>query len=120
MAKLLHQVNQNQHPKPAITVAEAIEQWLEAAELEQTWRERYEDLIRLYVLPTFGHLPAAKLDAELLERFYARLHRCRDLCSGKARGGHTCRPTLDQHDPQDPLHHSRRTRQRGPLALPRR
>jgi integrase len=49
-------------------------------------------LIRLYVMPTFGDLPAAKLDTELLERFYARLHRCRELCSGRSRAGHTCRP----------------------------
>ena len=62
------------------------------AALEDTTRERYEDLIRLYILPTFGHLQAAKLDAELLERFYARLHRCRDMCTGRPRAGHTCRP----------------------------
>jgi integrase len=43
-------------------------------------------------MPTFGNLPAAKLDAELLERFYARLHHCREMCSGKPRAGHTCRP----------------------------
>jgi hypothetical protein len=29
---------------------------------------------------------ASKLDAELLERFYARLHRCRELCSGRPPG----------------------------------
>ena len=42
--------------------------------------------------PTFGHHPASRLDAELLERFYARLHRCRSLCTGRAGAGHTCRP----------------------------
>jgi integrase len=60
---------------------------------EDTTRERYQDLIRLYILPTFGHLQAAKLDAELLERSYARLHRCRDMCTRRRpRAGHTCRP----------------------------
>lgn len=34
---------------------------------------------------------AAKLDAELLERFYARLRRCNKLCSGRAKD-HDCRP----------------------------
>jgi hypothetical protein len=56
------------HPKSAITVGQAIAQWLEVAKLEDTTRERYEDLIRLYITPTFGSLPAAKLDAEMLER----------------------------------------------------
>ncbi len=37
-------------------------------------------------------MPAAKLDAELLERFYARLQRCRALRSGRSTGGHLCRP----------------------------
>jgi integrase len=34
---------------------------------------------------------AAKLDAELLERFYARLRRCNKLCTGRAKDHH-CRP----------------------------
>ncbi len=62
------------------------------AALGDTTRGRYADLIRLHILPTFGHLQAAKLDAELLERFYAHLHRCRDMCTGRPRAGHTCRP----------------------------
>ncbi len=90
--QLQRQVDEDQHPKSNITVREAIEQWIEVAALEDTTRERYADLIRLYVLPTFGHPQAAKLDAELLERFYARLHRGRDLCTGRRRAGHTCRP----------------------------
>ena len=69
LARLLHQIDQDQHPKSAITVGEAIEQWLEVVDLEATTRDRYEDLIRLYVLPTFGTMQAGRLDAELLERF---------------------------------------------------
>lgn len=36
-------------------------------------------------------MPAGKLDVELLERFYARLRRCRKLCSGSA-NDHRCHP----------------------------
>lgn len=39
------------------------------SELEDTTRERYDDLIRLYILPTLGDMLASKLDAELLERY---------------------------------------------------
>jgi integrase len=92
MARLQRQVDEDQHPKTDITVRQAIEQWLDVAQLAETTRERYDDLIRLYILPIFGDLPAAKLDAELLERYYARLHRCRDLCTGRPRAGHVCRP----------------------------
>jgi Bacterial regulatory proteins, gntR family len=62
LTKLQRQVDEDQHPKSDITVRQAIEQWLAVVELEQTTRERYDDLIRLYILPTFGNLPAAKLD----------------------------------------------------------
>src|ERR671932_380652 len=79
LTKLQRQVDQQQHPKSAITVREALEQWLEVAALEVTTRERYEDLIRLYLVPRLGHLQAG-IDVEMLERFYARLHTCRELC----------------------------------------
>jgi integrase len=92
LTKLQRQVDEDRHPKTAITVRQAITQWLEVVELEDTTRERYDDLIRLYILPTLGDMLASKLDAELLERFYARLHRCRELCSGRPRAGHVCRP----------------------------
>jgi integrase len=92
LTKLQRQVDEQQHPKTAITLREAIDQWLEVADLEVTTRERHEDLIRLYIVPRLGHVQAGKLDAELLERFYARLHRCRELCSGRPPKGHVCRP----------------------------
>ena len=79
LTKLQRQVDQRQHPKSSITVAEAVQQWLEVVTLEATTRDRYEDLIRLYVLPNVGTLQAGRLDAELLERLYARLQRCRHL-----------------------------------------
>ena len=86
LTDLQKQVDTNQHPKSAIILAEAIEQWLQVAKLEETTRDRYEDLIRLYITPRLGHLQAGRLDAELLERFYARLHRCRDLCGNRPPG----------------------------------
>ena len=92
LTKLQRQVDEDQQPKSAITVRQAITQWLDVAELGDTTRERYDDLIRLYVLPTFGDMQAGKVDAELLERFYARLHQCREMCTGRSRGGHECRP----------------------------
>ena len=71
LTRLQGQVDENRHPKSAITVATAVEQWMEVADLEVTTRERYEDLIRLYILPTIGDLQIGRLDAELMERFYA-------------------------------------------------
>jgi integrase len=91
LTKLQAQVDDGRHPKTNITFGEALDQWLDVADLAETTRDRYLDLIRLYIRPAFHAVPAAKIDAEILERFYARLQRCRDLCSGRQRG-HTCRP----------------------------
>jgi integrase len=49
-------------------------------------------VIRIHITPTLGDLVAGKLDAEILERFYTRLQRCRELCDGRSRAGHVCRP----------------------------
>ena len=60
LTRLQGQVDDNRHPKSSITVATAVEQWMEVADLEVTTRERYEDLIRLYIVPTFGDLQAGR------------------------------------------------------------
>jgi integrase len=86
LTRMQNQIDEHRHPRSSITVGGVISKWLEVVELEDSSRERYEGLIRLYIAPTFGDLPAAKLhDAELLERFYARLRRCNRLCSGGSR-----------------------------------
>ncbi|MGI8521465.1 MAG: hypothetical protein ACR2MC_12850 [Actinomycetota bacterium] len=87
LSKLQRQVDEDQHPKSNITVRRAITQRLDVVELEDATRERYNDLIRLYVLPTFGDMPAGKIDVELLERFYARLHKRRQMCTAGPAAG---------------------------------
>src|SRR4051812_10424752 len=91
LTKMQRQVDENRHPKAAISLGEAIERWMSVAKLEATTRDRYEDLVRLYIAPRLGSMPVARLDAELLERFYAALERCREMCSGRQPKGHVCR-----------------------------
>ena len=50
-------------PTPARAHREAIQKWMQVAELEETTRDRYEDLVRLYIAPTFGDFI---LNAQLL------------------------------------------------------
>ncbi|MDT0351114.1 hypothetical protein [Pseudonocardia charpentierae] len=50
--------------------------------------ERYDGLIRLYVLPTFAQ---SRPQSSMSSCWNARLH-CRDMCTGRPRAGHTCRP----------------------------
>jgi hypothetical protein len=52
LTKPQRQVDEDQHPKTKITVRQAVEQWLDVADIQDT--TRYEDLIGLYILPTIG------------------------------------------------------------------
>jgi hypothetical protein len=56
---------------------------------EVSTRERYDELIRLYLTPVLGKRQLVEIDPQTLERFYARLQECRRLCDPKSR---TCRP----------------------------
>ncbi|GAA4851231.1 site-specific integrase [Saccharopolyspora rosea] len=91
--RLQNQVDEKRHPRSNVTITQVLRNWMDVADHADSTRERYEDLIRLYIEPAFGSMTASKLDAETLERFYARLLRCSDLsCSGRRRKGHTCTP----------------------------
>jgi integrase len=52
LARLLHQVDERRHPRSSVTVGQIIENWLEVTRHEDSTRERYEELIRLYIRPT--------------------------------------------------------------------
>jgi hypothetical protein len=77
LTKLLNQVDEQRHPRTKILVRQLIEKWFEVEDHEDSTRERYVGLNRKYIDPVFGSMQAAKLDAELLETFYARLRKCR-------------------------------------------
>jgi hypothetical protein len=47
--RLQSQVDENRHPNTSITLNQAVERWLDIAKLEDTTRDRYEDLIRIYI-----------------------------------------------------------------------
>jgi integrase len=91
MTKLQQQVDERRNPRSPITVSQAIEQWLEVTEHQPSTRDRYEQMIRLYITPTIGKSQLARIEAETLERLYARLRKCRHLCERPVRG-HTCEP----------------------------
>ena len=56
LTRLQAQVDEDRHPKADITVGRAIQQWLDVVRLEDTTRDRYEDLVRIYIAPKLGDL----------------------------------------------------------------
>ncbi|MBA3743959.1 tyrosine-type recombinase/integrase [Sporichthya sp.] len=92
LTKLQNEVDERRHSRASITVSAAVEQWLEVTRHEASTRERYDQLIRLYINPVLGKLQLAALDPETLEKLYARLLNCRELCNGPTRASHECAP----------------------------
>jgi integrase len=92
LARLQTKVDEKRHPRTNTTMGALLDPWMEVSDHDESTAERYADLIRIYLRPTFGATPAGKIDAEVLELFYARLRRCRELCTGRAKAGHSCRP----------------------------
>lgn len=90
--RLQNQVDEQRHPRSNVTVTQVVDQWMDVAGHAESTRDRNENLIRNYIKPNFGTMSAAKLDAETLERFYARLLRCSELCTGRRTKSHECTP----------------------------
>lgn len=82
--KLLNQVDERRSPRTRATVGQAIDRWMELAELAPTTRTRYKSVIKIHIAPILGDLPLTKLDVDVLDSFYAELRRCRVHCTNKS------------------------------------
>ena len=89
LTRLLTEVDAQRAPTSTVTLAYVIGEWLRAAELEDTTRRTYVGYIERTIIPELGSVPADKLTALTLERFYAELRRCRARCDG--------RPFVERH-----------------------
>ena len=64
-----------------------IDRWLEVADVEESTLHGYRSKIETHIRPNLGDVRLSKVDAELLETFYARLRRCREQCGGRPCAG---------------------------------
>ncbi|WP_424184927.1 site-specific integrase [Actinokineospora sp. G85] len=80
----------------SVTLAYAIDEWFDSADLEASTRDGYEGYIKRVIKPALGHVAVSKLGVRDLESLYAVLRRCRKRCNGKpfiehaAEGDHEC------------------------------
>jgi integrase len=79
-------------PKARVTVASALDAWLEVSDIEASTRQGYRGYIERTLKPRLGHLDVSRVTVRVLEQFYAELRRCRASCDGKQSAEHTCRP----------------------------
>ncbi|MGP4000735.1 hypothetical protein [Streptomyces sp. 8N706] len=73
-----------------------LDRWLSVADWEEESRDRTEDLIRLYIRPTFRKLKATKLSAEALELFYGRCAAARNSVWADGTGKPAFLPSSDR------------------------
>jgi integrase len=113
--KLLHQVDEQRAPNTSATVGFLLDRFLEVADLEMTTRLTYEGYARRTIRPALGSMPARKVTAEVLDRFYAELRRhgagpCQRCRARLRRGlpalraGERYRLPGDQPDTPDRIH----------------
>ena len=108
LRKLTAQVDEQRHAKTNASFRTTMEAWLRTHEVEETTRASYEQYARVHLYPAFGDVPIGKVNARLLEEFYAELRRCRERCDGRLRiehrvdGPHECRTVKHRRGPGRP------------------
>jgi integrase len=95
LTRLLHELDTRRAAQAKVVMSFLLDRWLETIEIEDSTRREYLGKIKRHIRPALGDVPAAKVDAELLERLYARLRRCGDPMCSRPRVHHR-RP--DEHD----------------------
>ncbi|MCF7552159.1 tyrosine-type recombinase/integrase [Pseudonocardia sp. WMMC193] len=75
------------------TVGTLLDRWMETVEHELSTAETSAGYIRRTIKPALGDMPIRKLQhrVDILDKLYAHLRRCNELCTGPA-PGHTCKP----------------------------
>ena len=75
LTELLHSLNGGSYVKPnRLTVAEYLEQWLDgyvATNTAPRTRERYEEIVRLHLIPSLGSLLLLALHPQHIQKYYA-------------------------------------------------
>jgi integrase len=96
--RLAAKVAEGQHRGTARTVAELVERWLDwrqgVKEISPTTLHGYRQQIDDRIVPALGRIPVQRVDAEMLDRFYAELRRRgrrdgKPLSASQVRQAHT-------------------------------
>jgi integrase len=81
-ARLLNQVDERRNPRTRATVNQLLDQYLEVLDVDPSTRAGYVWKIDKHIRPQLGNVQVARVDAEVLDSFFAQLRTCRDHCGG--------------------------------------
>jgi integrase len=91
--RLLNQIDEDRNPRTRATVNQLMDRYVEVLDVEETTKRGYIGYIEKHIRPQLGPLQVGKVDAEVLDAFYANLRKCRDNCRGRVAVDHrTTRP----------------------------
>jgi integrase len=81
--RLVREVEERRSPRTAATVNQLLDRYLDQFDGAPRTLELYRGYVRKHIGPLIGEVKVARLDAEILDSFYAELRCCRDHCSGR-------------------------------------
>lgn len=102
--RLLLQVAERRNPKSSATIDQLLERYLEQFQGAPNTLDLYRTHVRNHISPCLGSVKVGRLDAEILDSFYAELRRCRRHCSRKrltdrrVPGEHDCDSRCRPHE----------------------
>ncbi|WP_433503708.1 hypothetical protein ACQP04_29005 [Pseudonocardia halophobica] len=96
--RLLLQVAERRNPKSSATIDQLLERYLEQFQDAPNTLDLYRTHVRNHISPCLGSVKVGRLDAEILDSFYAELRRRRRHCSRKRLIDHR---VLGEHDCDD-------------------
>src|SRR5215475_14616776 len=103
--RLLNEVDEDRSPRTRATVSQLMDRYLEVLDVEETTKRGYIGYIEKHIRPQLGPLQVGKVDAEVLDAFFANLRRCRDNCRGRIAVDHR---TTRAHECHVVRHHRKR------------
>jgi integrase len=80
LGRLLNEADGGRFPDRAATLGQALDKYLEVADLELSTREAHRGYIRRTIGPVLGEVRVRKLGADSLDSLYTALKKCSRLC----------------------------------------